>query len=353
MSYTKHYTTSVAYSGSVSYTFPASEHGGSGTVHYSGSVPLGIDIEVDTDPFDESVGDTKRALAGVAGALSAAELAQVEAIHEAGQKIAQSATRGFFNVLKSEMSSRVAEFSSSMKSCIGLILEQSRAIENVHQQMDADYHAIKGRYQRIFDELDRELDRRIKELDRSAFQLSSHSMQSVVEAPLLEHTARIFTQMSDTSAVPLKLACASTKSRTSDALENLGDVCDLIEDYASSVDSVVDESTGEEEIAFLPAVYAVQRDLVTGEERVIICQGPGGGDAIRKSVSTFVATSPDECWLAPVDEQKSAIEDSFLRRVEQYAEGSGAASEGVDRDRVCRLMLDLYRQAGTKTAYVE
>ena len=355
MSYSKHYTTSVSYSGSVSYTYPASEHGGSGTVHYSGSVPINIEIEVDTDPFDNSVEGTKLALAGVTGALSATEAAQVAAIREASQKIARSATQGFFSVLKSEMSSQVTEFSSSMKSSMGLILEEARSIEHVHQQMDADYHAIKGRYQRIFDELDRELDRRVKELDKSAFQLSTRSMQGVVGAPLLKSAGRAYTQMADTSAVALKLGCASTKSRTSDALGNLSGVCDMLGDYASTVDAVLDEGTGEgkEEVAYLPVVYAVQQDLTTGAPRTVVCQGPGTGEAPRNDVSSFVASRSESDWVAPEAAQQSAVEDSFLRRVEGYANDPDAAPAGLDRERVSRLMLSLYRQAGTRTAYAE
>ena len=351
MSYTEHYSTSISYSGSVSYSYPASEHGGSGTVHYSGSVPVNIEVEVNTLPFEESVDGAKLALAGVTGALTAAEAAQVAAIQEAGQTIARSATQGFFSVLKSEMSSRVAEFSSAMRSCMGLILEEARAIENVHQQMDADYHAIKGRYQRIFGELDRELDRRIKELDRSAFQLSERSMRGVVAAPLLERATQAYTQMGDAGIVPLKLGCANTKSRTSDALGNLGEVCDMIGTYECTVDAVMAEGAGEEEVTYLPVVYAVQSDLTTGAPRTVVCQSPVGNDATRNAVMSFVARQTDTSWVPPTAQQRGAVEDGFLRRIEGYANNADDAPAGLDRDRVCRLMLSLYRQAGTRTTY--
>ena len=58
MSYSKSYSGSVPYSGTVHYSasYGPSEHGGtvSGSVGYSGYVPVTVNLYVDTNPFDNS-----------------------------------------------------------------------------------------------------------------------------------------------------------------------------------------------------------------------------------------------------------------------------------------------------------
>ena len=218
MSYSKHYSTKIHYSGTVSCSYPASEHGGSKRVHYDGYVPVDIDVVVDTDPFDQSVRDASGALGLVAGALSATEAAQVEQIRRSAKKISQTAIRGFYRTLTSELSAQVSEFGSSMKSTVGLLVEQGQQVEQVHSQMESDYHAIKARYTRLFAGLDRELDQRVHELDRPAFQLSKQAMQGVVARPYEESAAKILVHTQDTSTTPLKLMCARAKAYASHAL---------------------------------------------------------------------------------------------------------------------------------------
>ena len=55
MSYVRAHEDSFIVSGSVSVSYPASEHGGRTTAHYSEQVVIRTNIHVDTDPLDRSV----------------------------------------------------------------------------------------------------------------------------------------------------------------------------------------------------------------------------------------------------------------------------------------------------------
>ena len=112
MSYSRFYTVSVPYSGTVSY--PASESGGSKS--YSGSVPVDITIEVDTDDFDASVDRCKGHVNGLTAAVAATEAAEVEAKKLSSRKIAQSILKGFFNYVGADLSQKIKELHSSVES---------------------------------------------------------------------------------------------------------------------------------------------------------------------------------------------------------------------------------------------
>ena len=351
MSYTEHYSSRITVSGSVSYHYPASETGGSGTAHYSETVPIDINIRDDTDAFEMSVRGTNNALTGVTTALGVAEAAQVAAIQESAQKIARSATRGFFGVLSSELSSRVSEFASSMRSSVGLLMHEAQAVDNVHRQMNSDYHAIKARYSKVFDELDRELDRRVHELDADAFQLSSASMRKVIEEPYERIAGQVYTQTIDNQDVPLKLQCARTKERVSDALDTMGDLCDYLTEYSASMSQVIDDAP-RQGAEFIPVVYTIQEDQRNAEDRIVVHAGEGpDGDRLRQGVMSYVATRPEGRWMDLSPEDRQMLQNEFMRLVSNYATSAPNPADREDRNRVCQTMVGLYQQANPQTIY--
>lgn len=344
MSYSERHTGTVSYSGSKTVHYPASEHGGSITVHYSGTVPVGITINVQTGPFDRSVSETNTSLGLVAGAVAATEAAQVAEITRAGNQIAQTAINGFFRVLSSEMSAQMSEFSSSMKSCVGLLAEEGRQVEHIHAQMDADYHRIMARYVRLFDELDRELDRRVHELNRPAFQICQHAMRETVAQPYAAFAARAATHEGDIAQTTLKLTCAQSKQRVSSSLGSLGDMCDYLCDYQDKVSDAMCDETGEGDV-LMPVVYTLQKDLDAPSERVVVHGGDSGLEqCAARGVIAHVASTSDGDWqaLTPADQQ--AIDASFMRLVEDSDASLGNDVASERQERVRRMMVELYRR---------
>ena len=93
MSYRRSYQGVIHYSGSVSY--PASQNGG--TAHYSGSEPVYITIDVDTESFDRNVDGCKLAVDGLGAAVVATEEAEVQSKREYSRRIGETLIGGFFN----------------------------------------------------------------------------------------------------------------------------------------------------------------------------------------------------------------------------------------------------------------
>ena len=86
MSYSRKFSKTIAvpYSGSKSYSYPASEHGGTVTIHYSGTAyeEVEVDIHVDTAPFESSVSNCNSNVNTLTASVGAMNLAQCAAIKE-------------------------------------------------------------------------------------------------------------------------------------------------------------------------------------------------------------------------------------------------------------------------------
>lgn len=164
----------IGYSGSVSVSYPASQHGGSTTASYSGQVAVSVQVYVDSDPVERSLQACKNHIDVLTGSVVATEAAQISAIHENSKKIAHSFTDGFFNIIRSELTQRMTESRSVADSRLMKLTEMAVAIQQKSEQMRQDFNRIAERYGRLFDDLDRETYNRVRALDQAAFDMSDH-----------------------------------------------------------------------------------------------------------------------------------------------------------------------------------
>lgn len=169
MSYTRRFNKRIAvhYSGTVSY--PPSQSGG--TKSFSGTAyeDVTININVDTDDFDYSIGECNEKVDGLTGAVVATETAQVVAINNNAKKIGKTIIDGFFKTVQSEISQQVMELSVNIDSLLIHLKELSKRCLEKQKQMEVDYNRISQRYLKIFEDLNKELENRIYELDKPAF----------------------------------------------------------------------------------------------------------------------------------------------------------------------------------------
>lgn len=179
MSYTRSYQERIAvhYSGTVSVSYPASEHGGTKTAHYSGTTyeNVNVNIHVDTNPFDRSVAGCNANVSALTGAVIATEAAQIKSIHDNSQKVANTIVSGFFDYIRSDISQQIMELAQKIDAHLLHLRELAQTCIGKQKQMEVDYNRISGRYLKIFDDLNRELENRIFALDEPAFKFKRNA----------------------------------------------------------------------------------------------------------------------------------------------------------------------------------
>lgn len=182
---------SVPYSGSKTVTVGDSTT----TVHYSGTAYewVTVNVEVDTNPFDRSIRDCNGSVGLLTGSVVATEAAQVGSIREKSRKIGKTIVDGFFSTVQSEISQQIAELSSQIDANLLHLREMAQRCISKQKQMEADYARLSSRYSAIFDDLNKELENRIYEIDRPTFKFKEMSDKSACRS--------IGTDMASTVAV--------------------------------------------------------------------------------------------------------------------------------------------------------
>jgi len=250
MSYRRSYTGYVHYSGTVSY--PPSQNGGS--VSYSGTEPVYITIDVDTNAFDASVDHCTDAVNALTGAVVATEAAQVESKRRASKQIAASIVKGFFEYVGADLSQKIKELASKCESLFFALMGHKENCLSKSKQMQDDYNRISKRYSKIFEDLDKETVSRIEVLDRPTFQFAE-TAQNLIDRNSNTELLGIST-ISANESIKLEtvLSCSHVKQQASILLAKANNYLQGTYRLANSVRDMLDESQVEEEI-MLPVMF--------------------------------------------------------------------------------------------------
>lgn len=177
MSYSRQYTKKIAipYSGYATETFsyPASQSGGTRTVrvYYQGTAyeDVQVDIKVDTDPFDAGVANCNKHVDVLTGSVVATQTAQVESIHQKAKQIGDTVVKGFFNTVRFEISTQIVELQKRVEALLLDMNEKQKKLLALKAQMEKDYHRVSEQYGKIFGDLNHELENRVHALDQPVF----------------------------------------------------------------------------------------------------------------------------------------------------------------------------------------
>ena len=218
MSYTERFSKviSIPYSQTVSY--PASEHGGTTTVHGYAEEVVSVNIHVDTTPFDRSIGKCNGHITGLTGAVVATEAAQVESIRKNAARLGRTITQGFFSTVKSDISQQMVELQTRIDADLLHLNELAKKCKEKQLQMHADYQRIASRYSKIFEDLNKELENRIYSLDEYAFKFKNTTNAISERAFDSDMITTVVVSGNENSSLEARISASLAKKRALDSI---------------------------------------------------------------------------------------------------------------------------------------
>jgi hypothetical protein len=346
MSYSERYSASVPFSGSVSYTYPASEHGGSGRAHYSGDVPVYVTINVNTEPFDGSVGRFKTSIDALGASVVAMNAAQCAAIHQTAKEVSASLIKGFFGTINSELSQQIQALDSAVKAKFGLIQQQGIAVTEKKNDMEKDYNRISSRYADLFADLDSECYKRIFALDKQSFNLSEKVQKELLSESLSNTAAVNLLGIEEVSSSKTLVFVSSMNRKSLKILKTLHEYITQESNINSLINSfLVNEEIDEKIQLCIPALW-IESDMTEGQGANHECFFTEYIDQqskreITEKTNAFCEDESCSKWKPLAESEK----ESLNREFNILAESSFANNDEETEQRIYKTMLSLWKNA--------
>lgn len=223
MSYKRSFTKTIEvhYSGTAHRTITVGDTTRDVAVHYSGTVrePVTVTVNVDTDPFDASVYDCNNNVGVLTGSVAATEVAQVESIRANSRKVGQTIVDGFFKTVRSDLGQQIQELSSRVDATMIHLRELAARCVSKQKQMEKDYYSLSKRYGSIFNDLNKELENRIYELDRPTFKFKETGDATTSKALSTDMAATVAVAGMENGHLEAVLAASLAKKQAINALD--------------------------------------------------------------------------------------------------------------------------------------
>lgn len=121
---------------------------------------------VDTHPMAEEMHSVSRHVTGTTGAVVAMQTAVIIAEDKAADHVCNNVNRGFYSLIRSQISQKMAKLQSEVDSLTMQLLQQKTALLGIKKRMERDYNMIANRYVKLFNGLNANLKNRVFELDK-------------------------------------------------------------------------------------------------------------------------------------------------------------------------------------------
>lgn len=138
-----------------------------------------IPCSVDTTPMAAEIQSVSTHVKGTTAAVVTMQSAVIAAEANSAKKICSNVNRGFFTLMRSQISQKIANKQSRVEALMMQLGHQKRQLLSIKTNMEREYGRIAERYLKIFTSVNKELESRIRQIDQPVFELvNKHMMTS-------------------------------------------------------------------------------------------------------------------------------------------------------------------------------
>lgn len=137
-----------------------------------------IPCTIDTSPMAAELQSVSRHVNGTTTAVVTMQTAVIAAQKSGTDKVCSNVNRGFFTMMRSQISQKIAAKQARVESLLMKLAQQKRLLLNIKTTMEREYGRISERYLRLFTTINKDLEQRIYQLDQPVFELVNRQMQS-------------------------------------------------------------------------------------------------------------------------------------------------------------------------------
>ena len=131
-----------------------------------------IDCLVDTNPMAHKIGSVADNVQRTTTAVVGMQAAVVLAEQRAADMVCDNVNKGFFTLIHSQISQKIAKLQSEVDSHLIQLNQQSKQLGNVRNHMEKNYNMITANYIKLFNGLNQNLKTRIFELDKPVMEFA-------------------------------------------------------------------------------------------------------------------------------------------------------------------------------------
>ena len=138
-----------------------------------------IDFVLDTKPMAQEISSISNHIKGTTAAVVAMQTAVVLAAQKAADQVCSNVNKGFYTMMRSQISQKIATLQSQVDSFLMQLNAQRKQLLAIKKQMERDYNMLCSRYLKLFNGLNQNLHQRVFELDKPTINFAVREVERI------------------------------------------------------------------------------------------------------------------------------------------------------------------------------
>jgi len=175
---------------------------------------------VDTQPMADEMRSVSHHVNATTTAVVAMKAAVIDAEDKAANHICNNVNRGFYSLIRSQISQKLAKLQSEIDSLIMQLSQQKNALINIKNRMERDYNMISRRYAKLFNGLNTNLKKRIFELDRPTINFAYKEIDKITNRVIYLTAVVPITQI-ESITISQRIISSNVKQKGNNAINSM------------------------------------------------------------------------------------------------------------------------------------
>ena len=167
---------------------------------------------VDTQPMADEIRTVSRHVDVTTGAVVSMQVAVIAAEAKAADHVCDNVNRGFYSLIRSQISQKIARLQSEVDSQLMQLNQQRAGLLSIKTRMQRDYNMITSRYVKLFNGLNVNLKNRVFELDKPTIDFVNREINKISNRTKYLSATVPVTQ-SESIAVSQKIVSSNVKQK--------------------------------------------------------------------------------------------------------------------------------------------
>lgn len=234
------------------------------------SSPLKYNIFVDTQPMAQEMDKVSSHVNGVKNAVVAMQAAVIVAENRASNQVCENINQGFFMLIRSQISQKIAAKKSEVDSIIIELKTQAKSMAAIKTRMEKDFRMITNRYNNRFSSLNKALRNRIFELDKPIVTLVDKEIKHC-NTRINRMIATIPVNQSESLTVSQQMAASHTRQNGKKTITSIKKFISEMEHQRAMTSRILlDRMLSTNEVLYFPVLIATCEDEITKNELINI-----------------------------------------------------------------------------------
>jgi len=276
-----------------------------------------FNFTVDTKPMADSIDGVAHHVDGTTAAVVAMQTAVVIAEQKGAEKICNNVNFGFYSLIRSQISQKIATHKSKADAKIMELQQQSVSLIAIKSRMEKDYQMLASRYTKLFEGLNKALRARIFELDKPT---TNFVLKDV--SPTANRTKHLSGSSSTTQVESITSSQMISVSNTKyNAMKNISSMQDFIyssENQKNLIGSILTkESVTKPTEKNIPILISESEGLNVRQSQWMITQPPLKKNTNSKIESHVYSSLTNLKWTDDDQMNTSRVKQEFGNFVNQ------------------------------------